>query len=149
MFYPCDLDSIFELNRSDVLFLLFLQVLQQLCQRAEDISNSEYTAHPNEHSHLLFFRTVPSLYVFMPQTVDAWLFKIHIVTHFCFNSFFFMARHNKLADSSSFRLNLIFIHSVKEDVFFFLPQLNLTRAPWKAVVMITLQIRGSFSESSN
>lgn len=24
-------------------FLLFLQVLQQLCQRAEDISNSEYT----------------------------------------------------------------------------------------------------------
>lgn len=56
-------------------------------------------------------------------------FLKYIVTHFCI--FFFMARQNKLADSSSFRPNLIFIHSVKEDVFFS-PPIKFNKSPLKS-----------------
>lgn len=61
-------------------------------------------------------------------------FLKYILSHTSAITSFFpppMARQNKLADSSSFRPNLIFIHSVKEDAFFS-PPIKFNKSPLKS-----------------
>lgn len=118
----CCKQFVFILAELKCLFVFLLQVFQQLCQRAEDISNSEYFSLPLAAPTALCYKTA-----------EAWVFFFrHVLSHTsAFNAFFFYnfflfyhgvsgwKRNKKILQTPRvFRPNLIFIHSLKEDVFF-------------------------------
>lgn len=134
-FYSVTQAVCFALNHTNLLFLLssFLfssslsQALQQWCHRVEDISNSELHAMPFS-SPLFPYRYMGFFFLYACGKInDAQHFKntqSPTSASAFFSPFFFFLFflcYSKLADSFSFRPNLIFIHSVREDVFFFLP----------------------------
>lgn len=97
-------------------FVCFCQVLQQWCQRAEDIFNSEYTIYTTWTfiSTCIFSEWVHvSFKVLFIYSIDT----LSIPEQIC------------RANSFSFKPNLIFIHSAKDDVF---PSpINFNKSPLK------------------